>query len=479
MNRSATNGGLPRRLLRVWAAQWAILPALILMLLSDNALAAASSGVQGFGDQGRLVLQETGFLRSLQALPDNSFVYLSTRASALRLGRLNTAGARVTSFGNAGIVDIPNLNGAQTARSLWILPNGDLLAVGSKQATRLNAAGAIQTGYGSNGSIVFPEAVVGANIDGLGRLYAATFRSTSQAASIVVRRFTTDGLLDNAYGQAGVAEMPYYLTDHGHPAMALDFQGGKVLVAGSVRLKSRSTHDTAVARFTESGQPDSTFGDNGRAVIDIINNDGASTLKVQNGNIFVVGIFGFLIGQINDSGTTRTTTYSDFNNIDAWAIATLPDGRGVIAGSYNGPDSFCDDFFIQSINPNGTRDSRLFDGAANNEGRIRDFNGECEGANAVAILPNGNIVAGGGAMLDGLAAPAGEASPQSDRALKFLLLQGPLPPLAASNPSPGAGGNTGGSSSSEDDGGGSLGWMVLVVFGFFGLRRWRLTGPNP
>jgi uncharacterized delta-60 repeat protein len=190
---------------------------------------------------------------------------------------------------------------------------------------------------------------------------------------------------------------------------------GKIVVAGST-LRS-GQEDFAVARFNADGTLDGTFGPNhdGKVTIDFAGgNDRANAVAVlPDGRIVLAGaanVGNFALARLAVTGGLDSTfgpahngkVVTDLGGTDfANAVAVLPDGRIVAAGFSNA--SATGDFAVARYNANGT-----LDGSFNPGGRIpgvviTDIDGGEDEARGVAVLPDGRIVAGGPAAFGGVA----------------------------------------------------------------------------
>lgn len=158
-------------------------------------------------------------------------------------------------------------------------------------------------------------------------------------------RYDHGGALDTGFGDAGIALAPFEATDPDAQAEAAARQSdGKLVAAGH----SGKPDDFAVARYLPNGQPDPSFGVDGRRVTSLAPaRDGAFGVAVDAGGRLVVA------GQTEvDSGTaTAFVRYRPDGNPDpdfagdgvlvspyghgydaARAVAVQPDGKIVAAG---------------------------------------------------------------------------------------------------------------------------------------------------
>ncbi len=177
-----------------------------------------------------------------------------------------------------------------------------------------------------------------------GQIFAPVADTVLYAQWILEPCFT-GGSLDTTFNGTGkVTTAPGF----GNKAHAVAVQAdGKIVVAGTAF--TGTTYDFAVVRYNANGSLDTTFDGDGIA-------------------------------------TTAVTAIAD-----ARAVAIQPDGKIVVAGSaWNGSD---DDFALVRYNPNGSLDTTF-----NGTGKVTTPVTSGDEALAVAIQPDGKIVAAGHAQ---------------------------------------------------------------------------------
>jgi uncharacterized delta-60 repeat protein len=223
------------------------------------------------------------------------------------------------------------------------------------------------------------------------------------------------GDLDPAFGNAGRVMTDFdQSTDIAH-AVAMQADGKIVVVGTTYRNTDYSSEDFAIARYNANGTLDPTFGVNGRVTTDFPGLAAvASAVVVQaDGKIVVAGgafpLFTFLgdfrlarylaDGSLDPSfgdGGIVTTHFPGQGSY-AFAVALQPDGRIVAAGT---------DFVDFSSDASSNTDFALArynaDGSPDpgfgGAGQVTtDFDGLDDDAFAVLIQPGGKIVAVGSA----------------------------------------------------------------------------------
>jgi uncharacterized delta-60 repeat protein len=153
-----------------------------------------------------------------------------------------------------------------------------------------------------------------------------------------------DGSLDSSFSGDGFLSVDFGGLDDGALAVAVQ-PNGRILLAGTANV---SGSHMALARLAPDGSLDSTFSGDGKVTIDI--GSGASSAN---------------------------------------AIALTPDGRIVVGGSAS--NDVDDDFAVVRLESNGT-----LDGSFSGDGKQTvSYETGTEWVNAVAVQPDGRIVAAG------------------------------------------------------------------------------------
>jgi uncharacterized delta-60 repeat protein len=98
-------------------------------------------------------------------------------------------------------------------------------------------------------------------------------------------RFTSAGVLDTTFGNDGYAPWPFADLANAHAALQLSAaSNGDILIAGSYN------GEFVVVRYTADGQIDTTFGNDGMAVVSVGTNSSAQAMGIDSsGNIILVG----------------------------------------------------------------------------------------------------------------------------------------------------------------------------------------------
>lgn len=302
------------------------------------------------------------------------------------------------------------------ARFVAQLPGGDIVVAGYSAGPRkLNAAlqisdaGALATDIG-NGGIYERRRP--------GDMYVLSAQNTLIAADSdapfgqIITRFGATGNIDATFGVGG----SFYVDTSGQlPTIRkiLPLSSGKFLAAGNTRTLDGG-EDFYVGRFNSNGTYDTTFGGGDGFVT--INFDttqfffelASNLLRLANGKLLVFGTSG-KIARLSADGVLDTTfgtggklRHERFSGIVS--AAEQNDGKIILAGeAFVNMESFA----VARILANGAVDTSF--GQAGYFEKSQFFNSdelsESAGAFAVAVRPNGKIVAAGAAYLDSRPAP--------------------------------------------------------------------------
>ena len=223
-------------------------------------------------------------------------------------------------------------------------------------------------------------------------------------SDFVVLRVTADGTPDSTFSTDGVARLDFAGFADGANAV-IQQTDGKLVLAGVAEL-TNGFQDIALARFNADGTADATFGNGGKATLDIGgSHDFASGLIQQaDGKLVIAGgsvsgsQYRLVFARFNADGTLDTTfgtggtTLVDFGGgSESWAndIAQQPDGKVVAVGLVFGQAGR--DIAIARVTANGALDP-AFDG----DGLLTvDIGGNRDEAVTVALQPDDKIVAAG------------------------------------------------------------------------------------
>jgi uncharacterized delta-60 repeat protein len=212
------------------------------------------------------------------------------------------------------------------------------------------------------------------------------------------------GALDRRFGTQGVFVDPSLAAALPSAGKAVAVQpDGKILVAG---YQASEGGNMTVWRLTPNGSPDSTFDADGVAQIHLPGIERAAALALQNdGKIVVAGGDStsfpeqFIVARLNADGSPDPTfaavgharwSFVGSQPAVAATVVIQPDGKIVAAGYTGSPGG--NEFALVRFHPDGEVDTSF-----GVEGQVTTAFGPGTGAGieALALQPDGKIVAGG------------------------------------------------------------------------------------
>lgn len=217
-------------------------------------------------------------------------------------------------FGNGGmlitalgLVDVA----PASANSVVAQPDGKIVFAGESGSTlvvaRVHPNGTLDGTFGDDGRAVVDLAFDFNSIDDIalqadGKIVAfgSSIFYGGVAPTMWMMRFHADGTLDTNFTQNGFnyINVGVQFTSH-RPEKILVQPDGKIVIAGSGR--SGAWHGF-VARFSDAGEPDITFGNNGWQLVDFgnIGNNFINDIVLLSAGSFIVG--GTKISRLNSDG---------------------------------------------------------------------------------------------------------------------------------------------------------------------------------
>ncbi len=247
------------------------------------------------------------------------------------------------------------------------------------------------------------EFVLGLAVQPDQKIVAAGYATGVNSQDFALARYHPDGSLDAGFGQGGKRTLDFNAgIDYGR-SMLLQ-PDGKIIVAGCAANGSMT--DFAVARFLENGDPDPSFGNNGRQTTAIMpgRDDGWAVALQADGKIIVAGtaypepdLGVFALARYTAQGVLDTsfgqggviTTAVDSINSHALAVTVRPDGKIIAAGYAQHGTYF--DFALAQYLPDGSLDPDFgLQGL-----QFTDISGFNDFGQAMLLQPDGKIVVTG------------------------------------------------------------------------------------
>lgn len=348
---------------------------------------------------GDMLCQPDGKFIMTGAKYNNSTPYVTVTA------RYKSNGALDSTFGLNGFATV-NITGQDVGVSLALQPDHKIIVAGYSDNSasnttwflcRLQSNGTLDPSFGTNGVVT---SAVGIGMYSTGVVLQPDGKIVivgGDGYSSLLRRYNSNGTLDNTFGVGGVVANPNF------SAYDVNFCAGKILAAG----EGTSVLTPAIFRFLIDGRVDSSFGTNGMVSFTYANNPlgrwNKLTIDTNHNKIFAVGkcvdnhkvnATSMAVARYNYDGTMDNNF---FNSIiptgpgpDFGAAACiLPDGKTMIAG-YSNRTSGGHEVTLTRLDTNGMLDNTFgFWGTVKNN---------VSGDNlikAIALQSDGKVVVGG------------------------------------------------------------------------------------
>lgn len=283
----------------------------------------------------------------MRALPGLSAVIALGLVAGAAASALGAAGDVITTYGTGGTAVATGFSGYQSMGSELDSQGRLLMASGSSQGlavNRITATGDIDTTFGTSGTALasvdpsFPENdALAVDTQDRALLASYTFNGTSGEYEGYVERYDANGGPDSAFGTGGLASVPELPLLYGVDTDASD----RVLLAGY------GVDGFDVARLTDTGGLDASFGGDGAVSAEFAGNERAYAViaapggKVLAGGTGGGGIVGpMALARFNADGTPDLAFSGDGKvtlDTPGWfgTVQTLtidPLGRIVAAG---------------------------------------------------------------------------------------------------------------------------------------------------
>ncbi|WP_157368864.1 tandem-95 repeat protein [Zavarzinella formosa] len=339
--------------------------------------------------------------------------------------RINPAGALDPSFGDNGIVlDSESGFYAGAADTVLIQPDGKIVAAGTGSdgvnsfpaVFRFNSDGTPDTTFSHDGIATFnirrgSSQVFSAALQQDGKIVVTGTVSVDGNYQVFLARFDADGSADTSFGGGdGVVLTDESPVDDNGFAVAIQ-PDGRIVVGGSTQTDPSSINSQMMAlRYNTNGSRDNTFGNHGVVKLDFgPSNPGAFDVKIQgDGKIVLAGTssttsdnFGFALARLNANGSPDTTfgddglvltAPSDMQFEAIEGIALLPDGKILAAGGAGIGPSITPTPVLLRYMPDGSLDTTFDDDGIVTTDLPSDGGGI---ANAIAVQTDGDILLGG------------------------------------------------------------------------------------
>ena len=398
----------------------------LLSATADPAAAAPGNLDRSFGDAGRVItdISRGNDSASDVAIQANGKIVAVGRASTRRsfgrfaVTRYRTNGHLDPAFGGDGLVTVDIATREDAAAAVAIQADGRIVAAGGAAVTAFDGAFALVR-FGPDGArdATFGDAgIVVTNLspgdDGAADIAIQADQQIVVAGTangrFAVARYDPDGTPDATFGGDGSVRTDVAAGYDNAAGVAID-AGGNIVVAGT-----GGDGSFALVRYGPDGTPDPSFGGgDGVVTTDLTDGyDSANAVAIDaEGNLVVVGEAGFCCEYTGRLGIVRYEPDGDLDPTfggDGTVITNLsptddaggdvaiqPDGRIVVAGT-EGFDGLRSRFALARYTDAGTLDATF----GGNGWIVTSFSRGFDAAHAIAIQPDGAIVAAGGSYPD-------------------------------------------------------------------------------
>lgn len=318
-------------------------------------------------------------------------------------------------FGNGGKVTTQFGGGGDSVHALVAQPDGKIVAAGTSSnsdfaVARYNIDGSLDFTFGSGGKVTTDffgnrDVAVAVALQPDGKIVAAGHAFDAPGNNIVfaLARYNSNGSLDSTFGSGGK------VTGGGTEAESVVIQlDNKILVGGyTIGSGLPNNLDFDLVRLNPDGTLDDSFGSGGKVTTDFFGRgDRIFALALQpDGQIVAAGAADrfaltadFALARYKPNGKLdksfgtggKLTTNFNLDNEEALAVALQPDGKIIAAGRTQATNASFD-FAIARYNSDGTLDSTFGSG-----GKVTtDFSGGFDIADGAAVQPNGKIIVSG------------------------------------------------------------------------------------
>ena len=355
--------------------------------------------------------------------PDGKIVVVGDASNAVErlfaVARYNPDGVLDESFGSNG-GKVTTLVGPSNAlaNAVLIQPDAKIVAAGYSYngynsdfaAVRYNADGSLDSSFGDAGQTITPigfgnDVAKAVALQADGKIVLAGYSYNGANDDFAVVRYTTNGVLDTSFGNAG--QVTTAIATGEDQAWAVRVQpDGKIVAVGEGQIGSAT--DFALVRYNPNGSLDNSFGSLGRVATDFGAGNAAEALAMTiqpDGKIVATGIVttngydaialaryttnGVLDASFGAGGkvVTQVGLVYDYGA----SVAVGADGKIVVAGASEQGANY--EYAVLRYNPDGTLDDTYGFGGK----MVVSFDSGNDLGNCVALDQIGRAVVAGNA----------------------------------------------------------------------------------
>ena len=216
------------------------------------------------------------------------------------LARYNSNGKPDSSFGVNGVGDTTHFNRGFIGEAMTLQPDGRIVIAGYDRisddglnfaAVRFNQDGKLDSSFGENGNATmfspfWESEAFAIAIQSDGKIITAGYIDSLLGDDFALVRYTINGNADSSFGLNGATTTNFGQRADDYVRSVAIQSDGKIIATG------QSGKDFALARYTQDGQLDSAFGENGKVTTDFENGEadiGYSVTIQADGKIIVAG----------------------------------------------------------------------------------------------------------------------------------------------------------------------------------------------
>lgn len=289
--------------------------------------------------------------------------FLQESSSRIAIVQYTAEGILDNSF-NGGGIRLETIGGSSEAFAVQIQKDNKILVAGVTNTQgetkgvllRYNPNGSLDTTFGDLGIVIFHlgvhSVIYSIALQKDEKIVVGGYASTN-ARQIMLARYTQNGTLDTTFGNQGTVISNLYSYSQAN-TIALD-KKDMIIVGGSIE------NNFAILRYNSEGILDTTFGENGAARTRVDGSAQITSLLIEDSeNIIVSGFFNgnFALARYTGAGILDTTFAHEGKDItQSYAIATdillKKDGKIVVVG-FNHKD-----FIVNKYTKDGILESEV------------------------------------------------------------------------------------------------------------------------